>query len=266
MAYLKVNNPSKGGVSAACQKNNQWDVQSLSKLSIMYVSCLMIIAGLWQMRWFGNFGATKTKIQQQKGAVWHIISNPLDPTRTTNKDPPIPFLCWHGPQVMHLSTVHTNYMTCRYMLLLPGLELNMTFPFRTYKACPFHSDIKTSLTVRSMGWNLANLPVTAPNRTSSTLKMSPSCQGVLHHLNRPTMMSIRIPPTDEIDQASSSFLLGDERSTSLPFCFHRLYLNLRHEPGFLWHTEWQHLSPGEKWIGKEGYMEWHPSVSWLDSA
>ena len=162
MAYLKVNNPSKGGVSAACQKNNQWDVQSLSKLSIMYVFCLMIIAGLWQMRWFGNFGATKTKIQQQKGAVWHIISNPLDPTRTTNKDPPIPFLCWHGPQVMHLSTVHTNYMTCRYMLLLPGLELNMTFPFRPYKVCPFHSDIKTSLTVRSMGWNLANLPVTAP--------------------------------------------------------------------------------------------------------
>ena len=59
----------------------------------------------------------KTKIQQRKGAVWHIISNPLDPTRRTNEDPPIPFLYWHGPQVMHLPTVHTNYMTCRYMMI-----------------------------------------------------------------------------------------------------------------------------------------------------
>ena len=31
-------------------------------------------------------------------------------------------------------------------------------------------------------------------------------------------VSIRIPPTAEIDQASSSCLLGDERSTSLPVC------------------------------------------------
>ena len=52
----------------------------------------------------------KNKIQQQKDAVWHIISNPLDPTRRTNEDPPIPSLYWHDPQVMHLSTLHTNYM------------------------------------------------------------------------------------------------------------------------------------------------------------
>ena len=83
-------------------------VQSLSR---MYVVWLMFIAGLRHMMWwFGNFGANKTKNQQQKGAVWHIISNPLDPTRRTNEDPPIPSLYWHGPQVMHLSTVHTNYM------------------------------------------------------------------------------------------------------------------------------------------------------------
>ena len=192
-----------------------------------YPECMffvwLFIVGLWQMWWFGNFGAKKTTIQQQKDAVWHIISNPLDPTRRTNEDPPIPSLYWHGNQVLHLSTLHTNYMTCRYMLLLPGLELDMTFPFRPYKVCPFHSDIKTSLQLRSMGWNLANLAVTAPHRTSSTLKMSPSCQGILHHWNRPTMMSVRIPPTDEIDQASSSFLLEDERSTSLPVCFHHLY-------------------------------------------
>ena len=86
-----------------------------------YPECMffvwLFIVGLWQMRWFGNFGAKKQKIQQQKGAVWHIISNPLDPTRRTKKDPPIPFQCWHGPQVIHLPTVHTNYMTCRYMMI-----------------------------------------------------------------------------------------------------------------------------------------------------
>ena len=79
-----------------------------------YPECMffvwLFIVGLWQMWWFGNFGATKTTIQQQKDAVWHIISNPLDPTRRTNKDPPIPSLYRHGPQVMHLSTLHTNYM------------------------------------------------------------------------------------------------------------------------------------------------------------
>ena len=96
--------------------NNQPDVQSLSKLSRMFFVWLFIV-GLWQMWWFGNFGAKKTTIQQQKDAVWHIISNPLDPTRRTNEDPPIPFLYWHGPQVMHLPTVHTNYMTCRYMMI-----------------------------------------------------------------------------------------------------------------------------------------------------
>ena len=89
--------------------NNQPDVQSLSKLSRMFFVWLFIV-GLWQMWWFGNFGAKKTTIQQQKDAVWHIISNPLDPTRRTNEDPPIPSLYWHGHQVMHLSTVHTNYM------------------------------------------------------------------------------------------------------------------------------------------------------------
>ena len=86
-----------------------------------YPECMffvwLFIVGLWQMWWFGNFGAKKTTIQQQKDAVWHIISNPLDPTRRTNKDPPIPSLYWHGPQVMHLSTGHTNYMTCRYMMI-----------------------------------------------------------------------------------------------------------------------------------------------------
>ena len=135
------------------------------------------------------------KQSQQKGAVWHIISNPLDPTRRTNEDPPIPSLYWHGPQVMHLPTVHTNYIayiTCS--LLLPGLELNMTF--RPYKVCPLHSDIKTSLQLRSMGWNLAHLAVTAPHQTSSTLKMPPSCQGILHHLNRPKMMSVYMDPSN----------------------------------------------------------------------
>ena len=39
--------------------NNQWDVQSLSKLSRMYVCWLMFIAGLWLMRCFGNLGAKK---------------------------------------------------------------------------------------------------------------------------------------------------------------------------------------------------------------
>ena len=29
-------------------------------------------------------------------------------------------------------------------------------------------------------------------------RMRPSCQGILHHLNRPTMMPIRIPPTAKI--------------------------------------------------------------------
>ena len=86
-----------------------------------YPECMffvwLFIVGLWQMWWFGNFGAKKTTIQQQKDAVWHIISNPLDPTRRTNEDPPIPSLYWHGPQVMHLPTVHTNYMTCRYMMI-----------------------------------------------------------------------------------------------------------------------------------------------------
>ena len=54
--------------------------------------------------------------------------------------------------------------TCRLFtrttcsLLLPGFELDMTF--RPYKVCSFHSDIKTSLQLRSMGWILANLSVT----------------------------------------------------------------------------------------------------------
>ena len=113
------------------------------------------------MRWFGNFGAKKNK-SQQKGAVWHIMSNPLDPTRRTNEDPPIPSLYWQD-----FTSIKIN-----------GLESGKPFCHR-------------------------------PRRTSSTLKMPPSCQGILHHLNRPTMMSImmsvRIPPTAEIEQASSSY-------------------------------------------------------------
>ena len=78
---------------------------------------------------------------QQKGAVWHIISNPLDPTRRTNEDPPIPSLYWQD-----LTSIKIN-----------GLESGKPFCHR-------------------------------PHRTSSTLKMSSSCHGILHHLNRVTMI------------------------------------------------------------------------------
>ena len=98
--------------------------------------------------------------------------------------------------------------------------------------------------------------------------MSPSCQGILHHLNRPTMMSIRIPPTAKIDQISPSFLLGDERweikiftcllSSSIPYG----RKNLGHKPSFLSHTEWQHLSPGEK-MDKKGRLHGATSISFL---
>ena len=118
----------------------------------------------------------------------------------------LPYLPYIGMALKLCTCRLFTRTTCS--LLLPGLELDMTFPFRPYKVCPFHSDIKTSLTVRSMGWILANLALTPPHRTSSTLKMSPSCQGILHHLNRHTMMSVQIPPTAEIDQASSSCLLS----------------------------------------------------------
>ena len=121
-------------------------------------------------------------------------SYPTHLTRLEEQMKTLPYLPYIGMTLKLCTCRLFTRTTCS--LLLPGLELNMTFPFRPYKVCPFHSDIKTSLTVRSMGWNLANLPVTAPNRTSSTLKMSPSCQGVLHHLNRPTMMSVYMDPSN----------------------------------------------------------------------
>ena len=121
-------------------------------------------------------------------------SYPTHLTRLEEQMKTLPYLPYIGMALKLCTCRLFTRTTCS--LLLPGLELNMTFPFRPYKVCPFHSDIKTSLTVRSMGWNLANLPVTAPYRTSSTLKMSPSCQGVLHHLNRPTMMSVYMDPSN----------------------------------------------------------------------
>ena len=44
----------------------------------------------WQWWWFGNFGAKKNKNPaMERRSIWHIISNPLDPTRRTSEDTPI---------------------------------------------------------------------------------------------------------------------------------------------------------------------------------
>ena len=151
--------------------NNQWDVQSLSKLSRMYVCWLMFIAGLWLMRCFGNLGAKKTKSSNRKTQYGTCRLF----TRTT----------WH-------------VVTCS--VLLPGLEPIQGLPFPQW-----HQDFTYC---KINGLESGKPGCHRPHRTSSTLKMSPSCQGILHHLNRHTMMSVQIPPTAEIDQALSSCLLS----------------------------------------------------------
>ena len=162
-----------------------------------YPECMffvwLFIVGLWQMWWFGNFGAKKTKNPATERRSM-ATSYPTHLTRLEEQIKTLPYLPYIGMTLKLCTCRLFTRTTCS--LLLPGLELNMTFPFPPYKVCPFHGDIKTSLTVKSMGWNVANLSVTAPNRTSSTLKMSPSCQGVLHHLNRPTMMSVYMDPSN----------------------------------------------------------------------
>ena len=187
------------------------------------------------------------KQQSSNRKTQYGTSYPTHLTRLEEQMKILPYLPYIGMALKLCTCRLFTRTTCS--LLLPGLELNMTFPFRPYKVCPFHSDIKTSLQLRSMGWILANLAVTPPHRTSSTLKMSPSCQGILHHWNRPTMMSVQIPPTDEIDQSFIIFLIGRREiniftcllSSSIPYG----RKNLGYKRGFLWHTEWQHLSPGE---------------------
>ena len=161
-----------------------------------YPECMffvwLFIVGLWQMWWFGNFGAKKQQSSNRK--TQYGTSYPTHLTRLEEQMKTLPYLPYIGMALKLCTCRLFTRTTCS--LLLPGLELNMTFPFPPYKVCPFHGDIKTSLTVKSMGWILENLSVTAPNRTSSTLKMSPSCQGVLHHLNRPTMMSVYMDPSN----------------------------------------------------------------------
>ena len=177
----------------------------------------------------------------------------------------------------------------------------MTFPFRPYKVYTFPQWHQDFTCCKINGLDSGKPGCHRPHRTSSTLKMSPSCQGFLHHSNRPTMMSIRIPRTAEINASSceskchkvhwvehqivsvhaivvhaptktlSSFTislkLGDQHLYLFAFIIYTLRReNLEHKPGFLWHTEWQHLSPGQTWIGQEGDVERHPPASWLDSA
>ena len=135
--------------------NNQWDVQSLSKLSRMYVVWLMFIAGLWHMMWwFGNFGANKTKSSNRKAQ--YGTSYPTHLTRLEEQMKTVLYPPYIGMALKLCTCRLFTRTTCS--LLLPGLELNMTF--RPYKVCSFHSDIKTSLQLRSMGWKLANLSVT----------------------------------------------------------------------------------------------------------
>ena len=78
--------------------------------------------------------------------------------------------------------------TCRLFtrttcsLLLPGLELNMTFPFRPYKVYTFPQWHRDFTSIKFNGLESGKPGCHRPHRTSSTLKMSPSCQGILHHL------------------------------------------------------------------------------------
>ena len=131
--------------------NNQWDVQSRSKLSRMYVFCLIVYCLV-------TLVPKKQKSSNRKAQ--YGTSYPTHLTRLEEQMKILPYLPYIGMALKLCTCRLFTRTTCS--LLLPGLELDMTFPFRPYKVCPFHSDIKTSLTVRSMGWNLANLAVTAP--------------------------------------------------------------------------------------------------------
>ena len=103
----------------------------------------------------------------ERRSIWHIISNPLDPTRRTSEDPPI-----------HLSYppyigMALKLCTCRLFTpttcsrLLPGLELNMTFRPYKIQGLPFplwHQDF-ASIKINGLesgkpGWH-------RPHRTSS---------------------------------------------------------------------------------------------------
>ena len=77
-------------------------------------------------------------------------SYPTHLTRLEDKMKTLPYPPYIGMALKLCTCRLFTRTTCS--LLLPGLELNMTFPFRPYKVCPFHSDMKTSLQLRSMGW------------------------------------------------------------------------------------------------------------------
>ena len=128
-------------------------------------------------------------------------SYPTHLTRLEEQMKTLPYLPYIGMALKLCTCRLFTRTTCS--LLLPGFELDMTFPFRPYKVCPFHSDIKTSLTVKSMGWILENLSVTAPIGPLPLWRCRPPVRVFCTTwIGLQWCLSIWIPPTAEIDVPS----------------------------------------------------------------
>lgn len=149
------------------------------------------------------------------------ISYPTHLTRLEEQMKTLPYPPYIGMALKLCACRLFTRTTCS--LLLPGLELNMTFSFRPCTVCPFHSDMKTSLQLRSMGWNLANLSVTAPIdlfQIEDVVLLSGYSAPFKSAYN-----DVYTDPSNGWNRPSFIiFLIGrSEINIHLPVCFHHLY-------------------------------------------